>query len=123
MSEDTDAAGGDDGTGLRHLRVHRRTRDELREMCATSDTYSDVLADVLPAEATDDAILSMSEDDMTVISVSPEIHELATELAGEGVPVRRAIDYYLIKHRLGKHLQPADVLRQTYHNDRDGVGE
>lgn len=84
-------------------------------MCDDGETYSDVLARILPEDATDADVLSEPDDEMVVISVTPEMHTLANTLAGESVPVRRVVAYYLFKHRLEHSVPPEEVLNQTFH--------
>lgn len=80
-------------------------------MRGDGETYSDVLTDVLPSEATEQTAVS-DDGEMVVIPVSQDVHQLATDLAGEGVPVGRVIDFYLFKRKVEKTI-PADQLLES----------
>lgn len=98
------------------LRVHENTRRELRSMQEDSETYSDVLARILPDEATEETILR-DDGDMVVIPVTAEIHQLTNELAGDGVSVGRTIDFYLYRQKVAQTL-PANQLLEELYNRR-----
>ena len=98
------------------LRVHEYTREELREMREDGETYSDVLARVLPDEPQEDHVIR-DEGEMVVIPVTQEVHQLATELAGDGVSVGRVIDFYLFKMKVEQTI-PADELLEELYNRR-----
>lgn len=95
------------------LRVHEYTREELREMRDDGETYSDVLARVLPDEAGEDYVIK-DEGEMVVIPVTKDVHQLATDLAGEGVSVGRVIDFYLFKKKVEQTIPANELLEELY---------
>lgn len=95
------------------LRVHEYTRQELREMQDDGETYSDVLADILPDEANEQTVIQ-DDGEVVVIPVTEEIHELVTALAGEGVSVRRVIDYYLFRAKVEQTIPANQLLEELY---------
>lgn len=95
------------------IRVHEYTRAELRKMREDGETYSDVLTRVLPEEVQERNVVE-DEGEMVVIPVTEEVHEVATELAGEGVSVGRAIDFYLFKKKIEQTLPANELLEELY---------
>lgn len=100
------------------LRVHERTREELRGLKGEGETYSDVLLRVLPDESTEETILQ-DDGDMVVVPVSNEVHALAHSLAGDGVTVGKVVNFYLFKRKIEKTI-PAEVLLDEVYHKRGG---
>lgn len=100
-------------TEFERVRVTQSSRNRLRELKQSeSDTYSNVLDELLPADTEGGQIES---DDTVSISVSPEIHDRVSELSGDGVPAYRVIEYYLYLNEM-KQVMAADELLDLLFN-------
>lgn len=100
------------------IRVHGDARRRLRRLRRDdTETYSDVLDRVLPTPSRY-AQLADPREDMATIAVEEPIHERVTDLAGEGVPIWRVVDYYLLRYELDRRHEQydaADALDIAFH--------
>lgn len=93
------------------MRITKSSRARLKEMKKPGETtYSDVLDRILPEEADE----RLQSEEKASISVTPEIRERVFNLADEGVPAHRVVEYYLHRYEVEQVVAADDLLDRLY---------
>lgn len=98
------------------IRVTKSSRSRLKELQRSNErTYSEVLDRILPEEAEG----QLRKPEKVTISVTPEIRDRVFELAEEGVPAHRVVEYYLYRNEVEQVVAADEVLFQLYNRGTD----
>lgn len=96
------------------VRITKSSRKRLKELQRPGErTYSDVLDRILPEEEAG----QLTETEKVVISVTPEIHERVLDLAEDGVPAHRVVEYYLHRNEVEQVVAADELLDQLYNRE------
>lgn len=97
----------------KRISVHETTRRRLRERKDDGESYSDQIRDLVPADSDE----FVEDDDLVTISLDQETYERVMTLAGDGVPARSVIEYFLLRELIDAGVSPYDVLDEVYSRD------
>lgn len=92
------------------LRVTKSSRSRLNELKRPGETYSDVLARILPEDET----VRLRNEEKASISATEEIHDRVFTLAEDGVPAYRVIEYFLYRYEMEQAVAPDELLDTLY---------
>ena len=90
------------------VRMPRNLREMLREMKSEEEncrTYSEVIKQNLPKN-TDDARLEIPEDEMVLVTVDEEIHELIHSLTGENITSYEVLLHFVVESEKSALVKP-----------------
>jgi len=100
------------------LRITKSSRRRLKELQRPDErTYSEVLDRILSDEADEDE--KLRKVDKASISVTPEIRERVFDLAEDGVPAHRVVEYYLHRYEVEQVVAADELLDQLYNRDTE----
>lgn len=99
----------------KRVSLRETTRSRLirrKEESSEADTYSEVIRELLPPPSEGD---TLEQDEGTVtISLDQDAYERVEAHAGDGVPLREVIEFYLYLDELDASVSPAAILREVY---------
>lgn len=96
--------------------VRKSTRTRLRNRKEQRDerlTYSDQIREIIPDPENAEPMVH-DEDTPVTISLDEDAYDRVDYLAGDGVPLREVIEFFLYLDELDASVSPEQVLREAY---------
>lgn len=97
----------------KRVSVRKSTRKRLQKRKEDRDervTYSDQIREVIPEESEP----LVHDEPLVTISLDSDAYDRVDRLAGEGVPLREVIEFYLYLEELDASISPEGILREVY---------